>query len=203
MATNRNEVMAATLAGITSNYKPRLAGEPSLTRILTMKFSDEHTGIEAGAPAFDVPVTWVRRPHWFGHALLVLVCCATILPQAAAQQSRLADEQYARGRLGPSFAPPDLPTQESINDAERRARQKEERRMRWLKQSNEFLPESATSREMGSRANLSGDSPDGRPRPRMNGLSQEERHRLRIEIREAGYSAYAPEGGRPGRPDGR
>jgi hypothetical protein len=79
-----------------------------------------------------------------------------------------------------ALPPPELPSQESIDAAEQRARVREERRMLWLNQFN-------------SAARSTGLDSEQRQRLRMNGLSREERHRLRSDIREAGFTAYGPE----------
>lgn len=100
-----------------------------------------------------------------------------VLPTAQAQQWRASDARQ-RGIVAP---PPDIPSQEAFDDAERRARMREARRMRWLNQMNGSMAgETQDGREVR----------DGRPRQRMNDMSHEDRARLRSDIREAGHSAY-------------
>lgn len=108
--------------------------------------------------------------------LLMPLALMMTISAAHAQQWQRPDQRDTRQGSVPSDPRSSVGSNDSAADRELRR----ERKMRWLDSAN------------GS-AGGDTEAQAGAGRGRMTGLSREERYRLRSDIREAGYSAYAPE----------
>ncbi len=121
--------------------------------------------------------------HVLGSPFLALLISVLVSPLAHGQQWRAAER-----------APLMAQNAERADSAERqenRAELRRERKMQWLKSANGSVNGTGNSAAEPNDLN----DPNA-ARGRMGGMSREDRHRLRSDIREAGFSAYSAEGNR-------